>query len=566
MYCSFIANGGLGETNSSISHSGCLDVFMNTIPVNNSFPTPPSFSTVSGNTLIDWDAFSDVNLHTYEVFFINESSILSLRTDMLLLHRLENENITDVLDYSPNVFNSVGNAVTIGSSKGDQGTGDFAVQFDGLDDTYLEVSANVVLGINDSALSVGGWFNRDAINTAQTLVSLTMESGTANVFIRFESTNELRCGARSITADSLQSAFTVEQFIDIVGWHHFVCVYNLDNDSINIFIDGVEASITGAPFSFIAPTFNSSHHSTKSSAIGSNDNNEVVFNGLLDEIFMYEIPLTGSEVSTIFNSGHFNVTNSTSFFPLGNTTGAVSQLFFNFSTILTGINYTINVRGYDDFDTVGLGFNSFILNQLFVPPLPPGFFNVSHLNPNAVSFVASDLPINFTWSSMTNGSIESNCTFYINETAFENFTVNVSAGINFFSQSFNTILPNGSYVWNVSCERGVNINNALPFNFSTDSLPSPPVIGGLFDIGNCPSTLVEVLLYIFFYLLFISLSVWGLYHAKLLTSLGSLGLFMMSLSVMSCIGFVLAILLMIISGLFGLYSVWDLFDLRRSKN
>ena len=85
-------------------------------------------------------------------------------------------------------------------------------------------------------------------------------------------------------------------------------------------------------------------------------------------------------------------------------------------------------------------------------------------------------------------------------------------------------------------------------------MPSPLVDGDLFAVGNCPSTLVEVLLYMFFFILFIALSVWGLYHARILTSVGSLGLFIMSLSVMACIGFVLAILLMIIAGLFCAYE------------
>lgn len=559
VFCSFIQSDG-SESSGGLSDSGCLDVFINTQPINNSFPTPPTDTTVSGLTLIDWDAFTDVNLHTYEVFLTTPIPPTAFKDDVNATHLYRFEEGSGV--FANDSIGSDDGAIfgaVHSVSKGGNSTGDFSIFCDGFNDDVVIDNA-VGLFDKDDPFSYSFWFKTNMVGTAYMLNKQFQPGDGWDGYGIFISVGKLSFFMGDSGSNLLLYEATNDTFNDDV-WHFAVATYDgsLNATGMRWFIDGVEVGTTVLQNNMGGTVLNSADLT-----ICSRQTVDNFYDGFIDEVGVYRTNLTADNITILFESGLLNTSGGFDTIFIGNTTSPTTQLNFNFSTIPININYTVNVRGYDDFDSTGLGFNSFIFNELFIPPLPAGFFNVTLISPNDISLTDSDLPINFTWNINidSNESVNSSCFLYIDSDIVENFTVNSSGNIsNFFSVD----IVNASYIWNITCDMGIALN--APFNFTFVVTPVDDLaVGDLFAVGNCPDDLVSAILYIFFFMLFIGLTVWGLFYVRILTSLGSLGLFFMSLSVLSCVGFVLGILMVLISVCFGMWSVWDLIDLSGRGN
>jgi hypothetical protein len=155
-----------------------------------------------------------------------------------------------------------------------------SLQFDG-DDDFVELgTAN--LPANDRPQSVSFWFNVTAMPTTdQICVSLTdgMDGG-SRLKLGFRAN---RVSAWKRGGDDLASAPPVA-----AGWHHYA--YTFDGTTHTLYLDGTQANT-----STVAPDTGPA----ASARLGAGHNNAENFAGQIDEVRIYNRPLTPADVTAL---------------------------------------------------------------------------------------------------------------------------------------------------------------------------------------------------------------------------------------------------------------------------
>lgn len=215
---------------------------------------------------------------------------------------------------------------------------------------------------------------------------------------------------------------------------------------------------------------------------------------------------------------NLTISNSSDTYRLLNNS-PLNYFNFNFSKLAVG-KYNITVIAYEN-DTPELLFSSdFVTITVYDIPIFSVNVNLSTPLNNSVVNTATQ-----SFSYIV--SNETNCSLVLN-------SVNVSTpqlstlGLN--SISYNGLINGSTYNWTIDCTGG---NIPTPYIFSVN-IPSSDLY---FSTSKCPSTGVEIVLYILLLLILIFAGTLGwFFNVKILTSFSAFTFMFMSLMLVPCLG------------------------------
>ena len=179
----------------------------------------------------------------------------------------------------------------------------FSTTFDGVDD-YVDCGDLSAYDTGDFSCSL--WVYKTTSNDIERIISNSGSSSKAGfdiVMDKYENINVLR---NTLTADTT-SGYTAIGFT-INTWHHVVATYKDSTKTLKIYLDGVLKDTT------IGTT--SSNSASISLSIGCYGSGvSAFFTGNIDEVGIFDVELSASDVTTIYNSGVPNDISALS--PLG---------------------------------------------------------------------------------------------------------------------------------------------------------------------------------------------------------------------------------------------------------
>ncbi len=160
-----------------------------------------------------------------------------------------------------------------------------ALQFDGVND-YVSLG-NPPSMIPGNTITLAGWMKLSNLSVNRFLIS--KYAGPTPTFLRYESGVGVRCviGGTGVTASA-----------SIVGgqWYHTACTY--DGATIRVYVNGAQVA-TGAKTGPIADAVGSPW--ALGAGIAGNGTPVALMNGLLDEMRLYNIALTASDIALLSN-------------------------------------------------------------------------------------------------------------------------------------------------------------------------------------------------------------------------------------------------------------------------
>ncbi len=162
-----------------------------------------------------------------------------------------------------------------------------ALRFDGVDD-YVEVGNSASL--NPAAeLSLAVWVNASSFSSTQLLVS-KYGAGGIQYFMRIQSGGRVRFG---LNAGGIVTDVNTNTTLSANTWHHVAATY--DGTQMRVYVDGV--------LDAFATKTGLMNDNGSNLNIARHEANRMFFNGLLDEVRLYNQALTDSEVLALFDPG-----------------------------------------------------------------------------------------------------------------------------------------------------------------------------------------------------------------------------------------------------------------------
>jgi len=280
----FYSNDSVGNINSTAN----IFTVDTTYPsISFTYPTPSSGSLQSGNSIYANLSTSDTNQHYSFVDFDNS---------LMLWYRMDDINgslgVTDLSSYSNN-----GSSYN-GSVQNDSGKFGKAMQFDGSNDYILTDSSTISL----SRLTLCAWINIGASNTVNSnnMIVSKYDGGVAKrVFGLWQTinTNVVTFTTSPTGAYIAGNTLSTSSSLFDGNWHQ-VC--GIHNGTYNfLYVDGAlnnSATATSGIYSTSLPITIAC--SRVSGACQGND----YFNGLIDEVLIFNRSLSAGEISSLYNA------------------------------------------------------------------------------------------------------------------------------------------------------------------------------------------------------------------------------------------------------------------------
>lgn len=175
---------------------------------------------------------------------------------------------------------------------------DGGLDFDGAND-YVDVGS---FDVNGTGLTLTGWFNAEAIGTSDgRIISKANGASAADAWWQLSTTDSgsdryLRMrikagGATTTLADSTVNLVTEQ-------WYFAVASYDSDSGILRLYVDGTEvanvAHALGGPLDT---------NPAVPVAIGANGTPERFFNGILDDVRVYDQALSAATISDLYEAG-----------------------------------------------------------------------------------------------------------------------------------------------------------------------------------------------------------------------------------------------------------------------
>ena len=177
------------------------------------------------------------------------------------------------------------------------------LDFDGGDD-YIELPSSVSNSLGGAGMvTISVWVRRDSINNRDSMLDLTIFATSSKVFFDIQADNTVRLGGRADASDNFQYKKTISTISD-TDKHNIVGILDIANDNIYIYIDGILQSVTGTP-SWTQTTFDANTGSKQTLGTGAGLTN--FFDGLIDEIRIYNRALSPEEIKQLYNDPFCNL-------------------------------------------------------------------------------------------------------------------------------------------------------------------------------------------------------------------------------------------------------------------
>jgi len=186
------------------------------------------------------------------------------------------------------VYNSDGVSISAVSNS-------FSAEFDGTDDY---ISLGTLSGFNSAAtLSVGFWINlRDY---AGSTVEVPFSSGTSTsnrVAFYLNSSSQLRWGIDGSVNNCILNLASPTDYRSTDAWHHVLGTYN--GSSITLYFDGSQVATTPSSVPSTTQSTAGNNGSIAKAGWGTN-----YFDGLLDNLAIWNASLDGDDASSLYNNG-----------------------------------------------------------------------------------------------------------------------------------------------------------------------------------------------------------------------------------------------------------------------
>ena len=232
----------------------------------------------------------------------------------------------------------------------------------------MDVTDDPVLSVADS-FSVEFWFKRGTTGTVQAVI----DKGSTAYLVYFGSDNTLRFATSGAGVAVTSSAAITNTTL----WHH--CVVTKSGATAHIYIDGANDDHAGTPATFA--------NSTAAFRVGAESSGSSQFIGSVDEVALYDYPLTAAQVLT-----HYQAGSSAGSFQLG-TLAVTGTAAIGFAGVVSYAG-TLAVTG-----TGAIGPEGTVTYAGTLAVTGSGLFGASPLGPvptpNEVPFPVLDIRVNF---------------------------------------------------------------------------------------------------------------------------------------------------------------------------
>ncbi len=242
----------------------------------------------------------------------------------------EDNNVTHCFDHSGNRNNgTISEATESGTFVYDSshdGNNWQAMEFDGVDDEVIVSN----LGFSgDTSITISAWINPSSAHRG-VIFGFGQTNQDEAFFIRTEADGTYRFG---FWWNDLVEYSNYGTDYDIHGWIHLVCLYDSANSKRYIYED----NILLASDSTSDPNFQNQDYS-----IG--NFNSDYFNGLIDNIQIYDRALTSSEITKLYNAENLEE-NRILFYDFEEESGEVIDKTLNYNGTLSGA-YRVPINRY----------------------------------------------------------------------------------------------------------------------------------------------------------------------------------------------------------------------------
>lgn len=174
-----------------------------------------------------------------------------------------------------------------------------ALVFDGVDD-YVQIASTDELQLSEEGLTVAAWFKTEetARNDLMILEKGAWDAGEyalsypgyANRRVRFQ-INQI-CGQESCQIDSTSG---VPELSDN-EWHYAAGVYDATEHTFKVYVDGMLEEEQGANAHVFSPDDQPVY-------IGTRNNENLYFNGVIDEVLVADLPFTADQLTRHMEGG-----------------------------------------------------------------------------------------------------------------------------------------------------------------------------------------------------------------------------------------------------------------------
>lgn len=211
-------------------------------------------------------------------------------------------SLTGTLSLTPAGTTAAGNCVTSATSawyNGRTGKFNYSLAFDGNDD-YVETASSTKL---DSTYGTwAGWFKASTQARIGILTRGDSSNSTNGVQVFIDDNHKLGMSLKGAGAGGVLS-ITSTNTVDDSQWHHFAATFN-DTGTAYLYLDGILVA-SGTPSG--SWSFNS-----QVLRLGkATDTFWGAFTGQLDDIKIFNYPLTATQVKTLYNNGAVNFSPTT---------------------------------------------------------------------------------------------------------------------------------------------------------------------------------------------------------------------------------------------------------------
>jgi hypothetical protein len=203
---------------------------------------------------------------------------------------------------------------------GQPGQRDGALSFDGTDDMLIAAPIDLA----EQSFTLAAWAKRSTINAGVRI--LTQGSNTTGMGLQFgfHQNNRVTCGFVGDSLSPGQSYYSTD-------WHHWVCTYDAQSRTRTIYRDGAQVA---------QDTASTDYQGSGPLFIGSGWADGQFYDGLLDEVIVYQRALADYEVANLY--GYGQVTWESASYANGSWSYAIPDG----ADGMEGL-YQINVRGTD---------------------------------------------------------------------------------------------------------------------------------------------------------------------------------------------------------------------------
>ena len=167
------------------------------------------------------------------------------------------------------------------------------IDFDSGESFSISCLAKGDYKLNSGTVETGTWFVQKGV----------ISDGNANegkwygIELKYyEESYQLRFAIDDQTDKSVATLFDVDSVWDISAWHHIVGVRDCDEDSIKLYLDGVLVA------SVLDELSESNSTSGQPLNIGNSYDNAGRFKGAIDEVAIYNVALSATDVEDLYNS------------------------------------------------------------------------------------------------------------------------------------------------------------------------------------------------------------------------------------------------------------------------